>query len=74
MYVDLLYTFSASSNTGIVIFIFIGDGTGVGKGRMLAGIILENFAKGREKAVWVTAITFVKDTSKLRHASFGLRK
>lgn len=33
---------------------FIGDGTGVGKGRQIAGIILDNFMQGREKAVWVS--------------------
>jgi len=32
----------------------IGDGTGVGKGREIAGIILDNFAQGRKRAVWVT--------------------
>ncbi|XP_037554120.1 protein strawberry notch homolog 2 isoform X2 [Nematolebias whitei] len=30
----------------------IGDGAGVGKGRTVAGIILENFIKGRKKALW----------------------
>jgi predicted RNA methylase len=34
--------------------IFIGDGTGAGKGSQLAGIILDNFNRGRTKAVWVT--------------------
>ncbi len=33
---------------------FIGDGTGVGKGREIAGIILDNFRRGRTKAVWVS--------------------
>lgn len=33
---------------------FIGDGTGVGKGRQAAGIIIDNFNKGRTKAVWVS--------------------
>ena len=31
---------------------FIGDGAGVGKGRQIAGIILDNFARGRCKSVW----------------------
>lgn len=30
----------------------IGDGAGVGKGRTVAGIILENFIKGRKKSLW----------------------
>jgi antirestriction protein ArdC/phage/plasmid primase-like uncharacterized protein len=33
---------------------FIGDGTGVGKGREISGIILDNLAQGRRKAVWVS--------------------
>lgn len=33
---------------------FIGDGTGVGKGRQVAGIILDNFNQGRQKAVWMS--------------------
>lgn len=33
---------------------FLGDGTGVGKGRQVAGILLDNFLKGRRKALWVS--------------------
>ena len=33
---------------------FLGDGTGAGKGRQVAGIILDNFLKGRKKALWVS--------------------
>jgi hypothetical protein len=33
---------------------FIGDGTGVGKGREISGVILDNLAQGRTKAVWVS--------------------
>jgi len=32
----------------------IGDGTGVGKAREIAGIIQDNFNRGRTKAVWVS--------------------
>jgi len=28
--------------------------TGVGKGRQIAGIVMENFLRGRKKAVWVS--------------------
>ncbi|XP_047130991.1 uncharacterized protein LOC100210324 isoform X1 [Hydra vulgaris] len=31
---------------------FLGDGTGVGKGRQIAGIIFDNFCRGRKKHVW----------------------
>jgi hypothetical protein len=33
---------------------FLGDGAGVGKGRQIAGIMYENFLKGRKKSVWVS--------------------
>ena len=33
---------------------FLGDGTGVGKGRQIAGIILDNWLKGRRRALWVS--------------------
>jgi hypothetical protein len=33
---------------------FLGDGTGAGKGRQVAGILLDNWQKGRRRAVWVS--------------------
>ncbi|MDD6316799.1 MAG: strawberry notch family protein [Clostridia bacterium] len=36
---------------------FIGDGTGVGKGRQLAGIIMDNFLQGRDRAIWISEKT-----------------
>ena len=33
---------------------YLGDGTGVGKGRIIAGIIADNIAQGRTKAVWIS--------------------
>lgn len=33
---------------------FLGDGTGCGKGRQVAGIILDNWMRGRRRAVWVS--------------------
>ncbi|CAG9461146.1 unnamed protein product [Pedinophyceae sp. YPF-701] len=32
----------------------IGDGAGVGKGRTIAGLVLENWLRGRRKHVWIT--------------------
>ncbi|AQT47979.1 strawberry notch family protein [Bartonella choladocola] len=32
----------------------LGDGTGVGKGRQAAGIVLDNWLKGRQKAIWIS--------------------
>ncbi len=33
---------------------FLGDGTGCGKGRQIAGIIADNMAQGRVRAVWLS--------------------
>lgn len=33
---------------------FLGDGTGVGKGRTIGGVILDNRARGRKRAIWVS--------------------
>uniref|UniRef100_UPI00124C0F4C strawberry notch family protein n=1 Tax=Gemmobacter serpentinus TaxID=2652247 RepID=UPI00124C0F4C len=33
---------------------FLGDGTGAGKGRQSAGVLLDNWCKGRRKALWVS--------------------
>ncbi|MGL4261992.1 MAG: strawberry notch-like NTP hydrolase domain-containing protein, partial [Afipia sp.] len=33
---------------------FLGDGTGAGKGRQGAGILLDNWLKGRRRAVWIS--------------------
>ena len=34
--------------------IFAGHGTGVGKGRIIASIFLDNWNKGRKKAIWIS--------------------
>jgi hypothetical protein len=33
---------------------FLGDGTGAGKGRQSAGIVLDNWAQGRRRALWIS--------------------
>ena len=33
---------------------FLGDGTGAGKGRQVAGILLDNWLKGRRRAAWIS--------------------
>ncbi|XP_070601133.1 protein strawberry notch homolog 2 isoform X1 [Erythrolamprus reginae] len=38
----------------------IGDGAGVGKGRTIAGIIYENYLKGRKKALWFSVSNDLK--------------
>ena len=34
---------------------FLGDGAGVGKGRQLAGLVQENFIRGRMKHIWLSS-------------------
>jgi len=38
----------------------VGDGAGVGKGRTIAGIIYENYCRGRKRAVWVSVSNDLK--------------
>uniref|UniRef100_A0A183BL61 Protein strawberry notch n=1 Tax=Globodera pallida TaxID=36090 RepID=A0A183BL61_GLOPA len=38
----------------------IGDGAGVGKGRTIAAIILENYLRGRRKAIWLSVSSDLK--------------
>ena len=33
----------------------IGDGAGVGKGRQIAGIILDNYSRGRRRHLWISS-------------------
>ena len=33
---------------------FLGDGVGLGKGRQLAGVVLENWMRGRKRHIWVS--------------------
>lgn len=38
----------------------MGDGAGVGKGRTIAGIIFENYLKGRKKSIWISVSNDLK--------------
>ncbi|XP_037040157.1 protein strawberry notch-like [Bradysia coprophila] len=38
----------------------IGDGAGVGKGRTIAGIIYENYLRGRKKSIWISVSNDLK--------------
>jgi predicted RNA methylase len=33
---------------------FLGDGTGAGKGRQVAGMVFDNWLKGRRRAIWIS--------------------
>ena len=52
-----LVSAAAEGTSGAVRFrrgFMLGDGTGAGKGRQSAGIILDNWLRGRRKAVWIS--------------------
>ncbi|XP_017030538.1 protein strawberry notch-like isoform X2 [Drosophila kikkawai] len=49
----------------------IGDGAGVGKGRTIAGIIYENFLKGRKKALWISVSNDLKYDAERDLADIG---
>lgn len=36
----------------------LGDGVGVGKGRILVGIIYENYLFGRKRVLWLVCLVF----------------
>lgn len=49
----------------------IGDGAGMGKGREIAGIIFENFLKGRKKAIWLSVSNDLKRDAERDLADVG---
>ena len=43
----------------------LGDGTGAGKGRQVAGILLDNWLKGRRRALWISkSDTLIEDAQR----------
>ncbi|KAJ8600522.1 hypothetical protein CTAYLR_009211 [Chrysophaeum taylorii] len=42
----------------------LGDGAGMGKGRVLAGLVVENWHKGRRRHVWVSASNDLAEDAK----------
>ncbi|CAH0496416.1 strawberry notch-like NTP hydrolase domain-containing protein [Novosphingobium sp. CECT 9465] len=50
---------------------FLGDGTGAGKGRQVAGIILDNWLKGRRKAVWLSVSERLLEDAQRDWAALG---
>lgn len=53
---------------------FIGDGTGCGKGRQVAGIVMDNWIKGRRKAVWISKSTARRNFKLSRAAVLAERR
>jgi predicted RNA methylase len=50
---------------------FLGDGTGAGKGRQVAGIILDNWLKGRRRALWISVSERLLEDAQRDWAALG---
>jgi predicted RNA methylase len=50
---------------------YLGDGTGCGKGRQVAGIVLDNWLKGRKRAVWLSKSDALLEDAKRDWAALG---
>lgn len=53
---------------------FLGDGTGVGKGRQVASIILDNWLKGRRKALWISKSDKLLEDAQRDWSALGMEK
>nr|XP_017015411.2 protein strawberry notch [Drosophila takahashii] len=49
----------------------LGDGAGVGKGRTIAGIIYDNYVKGRQRALWISVSSDLKFDAERDLADIG---
>lgn len=70
MFLFLILFFPEGKRAGFL----IGDGAGVGKGRTIAGIIFENYLKGRKKAIWVSVSNDLKYDSERDLHDIGAAK
>ncbi|WP_413991198.1 strawberry notch-like NTP hydrolase domain-containing protein [Labrys okinawensis] len=52
----------------------LGDGTGAGKGRQSAGIILDNWLKGRRKAVWISKSDKLLEDAQRDWSALGMER
>lgn len=53
---------------------FLGDGTGAGKGRQAAGIMLDNWLKGRRRHVWISKSETLIEDAQRDWAALGQEK
>jgi protein strawberry notch len=53
---------------------YVGDGTGVGKGRILAGIIADNWNRGRQRALWLSVNNDLLESTRRDLTDLGLRR
>lgn len=58
----------------VVFMWFAGDGAGVGKGRTIAGVIFENYLKGRKRAIWISVSNDLKYDSERDLRDIGASK
>lgn len=52
----------------------LGDGTGAGKGRQAAGIILDNWMRGRRKAVWISKSDKLLEDAQRDWSALGMER
>ncbi|MHB8884658.1 MAG: strawberry notch-like NTP hydrolase domain-containing protein [Methylovirgula sp.] len=52
----------------------LGDGTGAGKGRQSAGIILDNWLKGRRRAVWISKSDKLLEDAQRDWSALGMER
>ncbi|NOG70839.1 strawberry notch family protein [Roseicella sp. DB1501] len=52
----------------------LGDGTGAGKGRQAAGIILDNWLRGRRKAVWISKSDKLLEDAQRDWSALGMER
>ncbi len=53
---------------------FLGDGTGAGKGRQVAGILLDNWFKGRRRAVWISKSDKLMEDAQRDWSALGMER
>ncbi len=53
---------------------FLGDGTGAGKGRQVAGVLLDNWLKGRRRAVWISKSDKLIEDAQRDWSALGLER
>jgi hypothetical protein len=68
---------AAEGAEGVVRFrrgFMLGDGTGAGKGRQSAGIILDNWMRGRRKALWISKSDKLIEDAQRDWSSLGMER
>jgi predicted RNA methylase len=53
---------------------FLGDGTGAGKGRQVAGILLDNWLKGRRRGVWISKSDKLVEDAQRDWSALGMER